>query len=63
MPFYGRAMLCVDSPPARDILAAGGRPVTTYGMSEEAQVRALNVRADYGQMRSDSAQYRVDERA
>ncbi len=51
MPFYGRAMLCVDSPAARDILEQVGCPVTTYGMSEEAQVRAVNVRADHGQMR------------
>ena len=51
MPFYGRAMLCVDSPAARDILEQVGCPVTTYGMSEEAQVRAVNVRADAGRMR------------
>jgi UDP-N-acetylmuramate--alanine ligase len=32
MPFYGTAMLCVDSPAARDP-AAGVRPVTTYGFA------------------------------
>ena len=51
MPFYGRAMLCIDSPAAREILDQVGCPVTTYGMTEEAQVRAVNVRADNGQMR------------
>ena len=51
MPFYGRAMLCIDSPAAREILDQVGCPVTTYGMTEEAHVRAVNVRADNGQMR------------
>ena len=51
MPFYGRAMLCIDSPAAREILDQVGCPVTTYGMTQEAQVRAVNVRADNGQMR------------
>ncbi len=50
MPFYGRAMLCIDSPAARDILPEVGCPVTTYGMSEDAQIRALDVRAVGNQM-------------
>ena len=50
MPFYGRAILCVDSPAVRDILPALARPVTTYGFAEDAEVRALNVRAHAGQM-------------
>ena len=50
MPFYGRAMLCIDSPAAREILPEVGCPVTTYGMSEDAQIRALDVRAVGNQM-------------
>jgi len=51
MPFYGTAILCVDSPAVRDILPSVTCPVTSYGFSEDAQVRAINVRADAGQMR------------
>lgn len=50
MPFYGRAILCIDSPAVREILPQLARPVTTYGFAEDAQVRALNVRAEAGRM-------------
>ncbi|MBV8248793.1 MAG: UDP-N-acetylmuramate--L-alanine ligase [Comamonas sp.] len=50
MPFYGRAILCVDSPAVREILPKLARPVTTYGFAEDAQVRAVNVRAEGGRM-------------
>jgi len=43
MPFYGRAIVCVDSPAVRDILPDIAKPVTSYGFAEDAQVRALNV--------------------
>ena len=51
MPFYGAAIVCVDNPGVRAILTDVARPVTSYGFSEEAQVRAVNVRADAGRMR------------
>lgn len=51
MPFYGRAILCIDSPAIREILPQVARPVTTYGFAEDAQVRAINVRAEAGRMR------------
>ena len=50
MPFYGVAVLCVDSPAVREIVSSVTCPVTTYGFSEDAQVRAINVRAVGGQM-------------
>ena len=50
MPFYGRAILCIDSPAVREILPKLARPVTTYGFAEDAQVRAINVRAEAGRM-------------
>ncbi|RGE45919.1 UDP-N-acetylmuramate--L-alanine ligase [Comamonas testosteroni] len=50
MPFYGRAILCIDSPAVREILPQVARPVTTYGFAEDAQVRAVNVRAEAGRM-------------
>ncbi|VUZ24329.1 UDP-N-acetylmuramate--L-alanine ligase [uncultured Comamonas sp.] len=50
MPFYGRAIVCVDSPAIRDILPQLARPVTTYGLAEGVQVRAVDVQADHGRM-------------
>jgi len=51
LPFYGRAMLCVDDPNVRDILPRISKPVTTYGFGEDAQIRAVNVRHEGGKMR------------
>jgi UDP-N-acetylmuramate--alanine ligase len=51
MPFYGTAVLCVDDPAVREIWADVQCPVTSYGVSADAQVRAVNVRADGAQMR------------
>jgi len=50
MPFYGVAILCVDDAAIREILPQVNCPVTSYGFSEDAQVRAVDVRADGGQM-------------
>ena len=50
MPFYGAAVVCVDDPTIRSLLGDIQRPITTYGVSADAQVRALNIRADHGQM-------------
>ncbi len=50
MPFYGAAVLCVDNPGVRAILGDLARPVTSYGFSEDAQVRAVHLRADAGRM-------------
>ena len=45
LPFYGRAMMCIDDANVRAILPQVTKPVTTYGFSEDAEVRALNARA------------------
>ena len=50
LPFYGAAILCVDDPGVRAILPFVSKPVTPYGLSEEAQVRAIDVRAENGRM-------------
>ncbi len=50
MPFYGTAILCVDNPAVRSIVSEVSCPITSYGFSEDAQVRAVNVRAVGGQM-------------
>jgi UDP-N-acetylmuramate--alanine ligase len=50
MPFYGTAVLCVDDASVRSIIPEVQCPVTTYGFDEEAQVRAVDVKAVGGQM-------------
>ena len=45
LPFYGRAMLCIDDQHVRDIIPFISKPVTTYGFSPLAQVRAVNASA------------------
>ncbi len=61
LPFYGRAMLCSDDPNVRDILPRISKPVTTYGLGEDAHIRAVNVRHESGKMRF-TAQCRHDEK-
>ena len=43
MPFYGSAVLCVDDRHVREILPFVSRPQLTYGTSEDAMVRAVNI--------------------
>jgi len=50
MPFYGTAILCTDDSAVRAIVDQVTCPVTSYGFSEDAQVRAINVKAVGGQM-------------
>jgi UDP-N-acetylmuramate--alanine ligase len=51
MPFYGAAILCADDPALRSIFPQVSRPITSYGLSEEAQVRAHDVRAEGARMK------------
>ena len=52
MPFYGAAILCADDPGVRSIMPMISRPVITYGLGEDVQVRAVDVQAlPGGQMR------------
>lgn len=51
MPFYGTAILCSDNAAVREISEQVSCPVTTYGLGEEAQVRAVDVCHAGGQMR------------
>jgi UDP-N-acetylmuramate--alanine ligase len=50
LPFWGMAVVCVDDANIREILPRVTKPVMTYGLSEDAKVRAKNVRADDGKM-------------
>jgi UDP-N-acetylmuramate--alanine ligase len=46
LPFYGLAVLCVDDAEIRRLLPEIGRPVITYGISEDADFRASDVRRE-----------------
>jgi UDP-N-acetylmuramate--alanine ligase len=50
LPFWGMAVVCIDDAHIREILPRVTKPVMTYGLSEDAKVRAKNVRADDGKM-------------
>ena len=50
LPFWGMAVVCIDDANIREILPRITKPIMTYGMSEDARIRAKNVRADNGQM-------------
>ena len=46
LPFYGLAVMCIDDPVVRDILPEISRPVLTYGVSDDADYRAENIRQE-----------------
>ena len=50
MPFYGTAILCTDDPVVREIVPQMSCPITSYGLNDTAQVRAVDVRAVGAQM-------------
>ena len=50
LPFYGNAVLCADDENVRSIVSRIPKPVVLYGLSEDAEVRAVDVRAEGTQM-------------
>ena len=50
LPFYGVAVLCIDDPGVREIAARIPKTVVTYGLSEDAKIRAVDIEARNGQM-------------
>jgi UDP-N-acetylmuramate--alanine ligase len=51
LPFYGLAVVCKDDPNVRAIMPQVTRPMMTYGIASDADLRAENVRWDDGRMR------------
>jgi UDP-N-acetylmuramate--alanine ligase len=51
LPFYGSAVLCTDDANVREILPFISKPLVTYGLNPEAQVRAVDVRPEGTTMR------------
>jgi UDP-N-acetylmuramate--alanine ligase len=48
LPFYGLAVVCSDDPGVREIMSRTGRAVLTYGLGDDADLRAGNVEFDAG---------------
>ena len=51
LPFYGVAVMCVDDANVREIVPAITKPIVTYGLAEDAQVRAEAIAHAAGRMR------------
>lgn len=45
LPFYGLAIVCIDDANVQTMLPKLSRKVQTYGFSEQADIRAINVQA------------------
>lgn len=43
LPFYGLAVVCIDDEEIRQLMPVISRPMITYGLSAEADVRAVNI--------------------
>jgi UDP-N-acetylmuramate--alanine ligase len=43
LPFYGLAVVCSDDPGVNEVLGDIGRSIVTYGINDDADVRAINV--------------------
>ena len=50
LPFYGVAVLCTDDPTVNEIMPQVTKQVVRYGLNDNANIRAENVRADNGRM-------------
>ncbi len=44
LPFYGQAVMCIDDAVIRELLPRVGRHITTYGFSDDADVRVSGYR-------------------
>jgi UDP-N-acetylmuramate--alanine ligase len=51
LPFYGSAVLCIDDRNVREIMPFVSKPVVSYGLGEDAMVRAVDLTHADGAMR------------
>ena len=59
LPFYGVAVLCVDDPHVRAMLPEIAKPIVTYGLADDAQLRAADVVNVRGRMRFTATSARM----
>lgn len=62
LPFYGLAVLCVDDDVVRDVLPRVTRPVVTYAVNQDADVRAIDVKYE-GSLTSFDVVFKGSEEA
>lgn len=43
LPFYGLAVVCLDDPPIRSLLPDIAKPIVTYGLESDADIRATSI--------------------
>ncbi|MCK4493034.1 MAG: UDP-N-acetylmuramate--L-alanine ligase [Methylococcales bacterium] len=43
LPFYGMVVMCIDDQGVKDIVAKISKPIITYGISEQADIRAIDI--------------------
>ncbi len=43
LPFYGLAVVCTDDPGINSVLTEIGRSIVTYGINDDADIRAVNI--------------------
>ncbi len=53
LPFYGTAVLCTDDPHVRSIVPRITKSIVTYGTTDDAHLRAVDIVADGPTMRFD----------
>ena len=46
LPFYGRAIICLDDAVNKEILGKVSRPILTYGIESNADIKAENIECD-----------------
>ncbi|MDD1638551.1 MAG: UDP-N-acetylmuramate--L-alanine ligase, partial [Methylococcaceae bacterium] len=46
LPFYGLAVMCMDDEGVREILPQISKPVITYGVHEDADIRAVDIKQE-----------------
>ena len=61
LPFYGKAVMCLDDPEIKNIMDDVSRPVMTYGIESDADVKALNIKCNGMQCHFDVALPEVEE--
>jgi UDP-N-acetylmuramate--alanine ligase len=44
LPFYGLAVMCLDDEGVREVLPHLSKPVVTYGVHEDADIRAIDIK-------------------
>lgn len=60
LPFYGLAIVCIDDPVIRELIPEIHKPVLTYGVSGDAELRAYDITQE-GQVMRFRVAYKGDD--